>query len=76
MPQRLKDVPEPPSELVYLYGWFREVFTGEALTYNEIEAWSRLTRRSTEPFEVEVLKTLENIYWQVTNEQRVRESNS
>lgn len=62
--QQLSEV-ERPEEAEYLWGWYLELFNGGKLTYQELDAWSRLTRRVLLPWEVRVLKTLDLIYLKV-----------
>ena len=45
--------------------WFGEVVSGEALTYQEIEAWGRLTRRIVWPHEAELLHQLDILFRKV-----------
>jgi hypothetical protein len=66
--------PDPP-ELAYLVEWFRECSTGRRneglgsnapLSWQDIDAWARLTGRHLSTFELRVLKLLDAIYLQVT----------
>lgn len=46
-----------PERLAYLWQWFREL--RKPLSYTEIEAWARLTRRSPERWEIDALFRLD-----------------
>jgi hypothetical protein len=53
--------PEIPEALEYLWGWFLEQRPGgEALSYEDIDAWARLTRRRLEPHEVHAMIELDS----------------
>lgn len=56
---------ELPEEAAYVWEWYQEVFNGGRLTYVELDAWARLTRRRLEPWEVDVLKSLDLLYLKV-----------
>ena len=63
------DGPDVPDELQYLWGWFHELdrtrtvgMNGpEALTYQAIDAWARLTGRAPDALEVDALLQLDII---------------
>lgn len=59
-----------PEDTAYLWGWYGELFNGGKLTYQELDAWSRLTRRRLLPWEVKVLKTLDLIYLRTQHDGR------
>lgn len=70
------DVPACPPEMLYLLGWFLEVSAGRGgngwggynpLSWGEIEAWSRLTGRNLQPFEVGALRQLDGIFLRTLN---------
>jgi hypothetical protein len=63
MPQQLKDLPERPDDVLYLWQWWREMFTGEKLTYSEIKAYSDISRRNIQASEAAVIRRLDAIYW-------------
>lgn len=68
-PAQLAEQPEKPEELEYLYNWFLELVDYSApLTYQEIESWSRLTCVDLKAWETQVLKNLERIYRNSSNE--------
>lgn len=39
--------------------WFVELYSGEPITYQEIKAWSQLTRTRIDPWEVSAIKRIE-----------------
>lgn len=57
----------PPSATAYLWSWFHELSSQRQsgmngplpLTYQEIEAWSKLSRIRLAPWEVSVLRRLD-----------------
>lgn len=59
---------ECPESFIYLWQWYIEVKGSEKLTYTELKNWSELTCVNVEPFEVEILKTLDRIYWKAYND--------
>ena len=65
-PEELEQ-PEFPEELGYIWQWFLDVRTGEAMTYTEIANWSGLMGISILPHEVDVMKTLDRVYWMESN---------
>lgn len=62
--------PDIDPSLVYLWNWFAELCGGRSwagsgpgpLSYLEIEAWARLTKRAITSFEVQCIKALDKIY--------------
>ena len=60
-PERLLFGPEPPSELRYLLGWWRELGwgLGQSVTWADVDAWARLTDRKPYPHEVRALVQME-----------------
>lgn len=72
-PKQLLEAPEKPDELSYVWEWFREVFTGEPLTYTELHHWSLVTGKRLQGWEAELIRSLDRIYWSIQNE-RFRKS--
>jgi hypothetical protein len=68
MPQRLANLPEMPGELRYLWGYYNELQTGEALTFTEIRNWSELTCRNITSKEVLILKSLDDMFQRVKSD--------
>jgi hypothetical protein len=75
VPPELRDCPEPPRDLQYLFDWFSELsatrssgFGLSALSYVDIDAWARLTRRVLRPWEVRALRDLDTIFLSVRAE--------
>ena len=70
--------PEAPVELIYLLGWFAELsatrgstgFSILPLSYLEIDAWARLTDVDPTPFEVGVLRRLDEAFLRSLNHGR------
>ncbi|WP_442478204.1 phage tail assembly chaperone [Vibrio quintilis] len=60
-PQALAEHPEVPDELKYLWEWFQELHSGEALSFSEIHSWALMTRRCLRGWEVDVLRSLDRI---------------
>lgn len=62
--------PRFPDAVAYLHGWFCELDAGRghdmngpsAITYQDIEAWARLTDRQPEPHEVAALMEIDRAY--------------
>ena len=63
-PAALKEVVAPPDEIMYLWGWYRDMAAGsERLSYSEILSWSQLYHIRLLAIEVDVIKNLDLIYW-------------
>jgi hypothetical protein len=69
----LDNAPQCPLETAYLWSWFHEINGGRTcgmaanpLQFTEIEAWSRLTGNTPNPWEVSLLKRLDTAFLQVT----------
>jgi hypothetical protein len=68
--------PDYPSTFAYLFEWWGELsacrpvgFGGPgAISYLEIEAWARLTDRAPSPYEVALIRALDNIFLKVLSE--------
>lgn len=54
-------LPDVDEELLYLLNWFYELkqFSGECITYADIESWDRLNGYGVTPDEVKILLQLE-----------------
>ena len=68
MPAQLAELPKAPEELLYLWNWWRDMSTGERLTFTEIKSYSDLTRANMQPHEVAVIRRLDFLYWSVSRE--------
>lgn len=55
-PHELDAHGEMPARLAYLWRWFLEL--KKPITYTEIEAWTRLTKREIERWEIRALMRL------------------
>lgn len=50
---------------MYLWEWFKEVFTGQQLSYLELQAWSSMTGKALLGWEAELIKSIDRIFWKV-----------
>jgi hypothetical protein len=66
-PNQLSEQPEFPEELRYIYDWYLEVKDVKQLTFTEIKNWSELSRTNIMAWEVDILKNIDRIYWNVVN---------
>jgi len=57
-PGSLLKLPEVDENIFYLWEYFREVYAGGELSFQELAAWAALTGRSLTPLEVETLRKL------------------
>ena len=64
-PRQLLDAPALPEELAYVWEWYREVFTGQPLTFSELHHWSALTGKRLLGWEAELIKSIDRIFWKV-----------
>ena len=60
---QLAELQKAPEELLYLWQWWRDIYTGERLTFVEIQAFSTLMGLKITPGEVAVIRRLDMIYW-------------
>ena len=67
-PKQLEEVPPCPEELNYIWLWFREVCSGERLTYQELHYWMKVTGLPVKAWEIDIIRSLDRIYWGVRNE--------
>ena len=66
------DGPEIPDATRHLWSWFLELHAGRgssgyglsAISYGEMDAWSRLRQIPLESWEVQALRTLDALYLQ------------
>lgn len=64
----------PPVEIFYIWSWFLELHAGRpsnglarcSLPYSEILAWATLTGSYLTPWEVSVIKQLDNAWLETT----------
>lgn len=72
--------PACPEPLVHVLGWFAELgaargsngFGPEPIGYAEIDAWSRLTGRDPDPFEVRAIRALDRVFLHLVAEARAK----
>lgn len=64
-PKELSEQPDLPEELRYLWEWYLELRSSQLLTFSEIHFWSELTQKRLRGWEVELLRILDRIYWNV-----------
>jgi hypothetical protein len=67
LPQQLNDAPEPPEDILYVWEWWKDIFTGERLMWAEINSWSQLTGIRPSGVELELIRALDAIYWRACN---------
>ena len=64
--------PDMPWQLEHIWHWFGDLCSGRqstnALGYPDIEAWSRLTCTMVRPFEVALIKRLDQMWLMVMAE--------
>lgn len=69
-PPRLAEAPQCPEELIYIWDWYRDIFTGQTMTFNEIQSWSQLMGYELSAIEAEMIRKLDRIFWSVQNDRR------
>lgn len=70
LPAELAEEEEFPEDLKYLWNWFQELnrargsngFGLSPISYSELDAWSRLTGRALEAWEVICIKDIDLAY--------------
>ncbi len=67
-PKQLVEQPPFPEELRYIWNWYLEMRTGEWLTFTEIKSWADLTSQSIKAWEVDLIRTLDRLYWSVIHD--------
>jgi hypothetical protein len=56
-----------PEELRYIWEWYLELKGDNTLSFQEIQSWAELTQQVPEAWEVELLKSLDRLYWRTIN---------
>lgn len=71
-PKRLRDLPELPAELAYVWRWFCELhgargggFGPAPISYQDIMAWAALTRVRPTLWEVGAIRAIDHEYLSV-----------
>jgi hypothetical protein len=59
--------PEFSKELGYIWGWYLDMRSGEVLTFTEIKNWSELTQQKLLAWEVDLIRTIDRVYWSCVN---------
>ncbi|WP_435052260.1 phage tail assembly chaperone [Geoanaerobacter pelophilus] len=79
----MPDEPPMPAEVEHIWTWFQELsatrgggFGPAPITYQEIEAWSRLTGNRPTPWEVTQIKMLDAEYFAWQDEKAEKETSS
>lgn len=67
-PKQLEEQPEFPEDLRYLWEWYGEVKGPEVFSFVELKAWSELTLQKPKAWEVDVMKTLDRVYWKTIHD--------
>lgn len=73
------DGPRMPQTLAHVWGWFLELsaarrtgFSGvAAIGWADIDAWARLTGSRPRPWEVQLIRRLDDVFRQVTSEKEI-----
>lgn len=63
-PEKLYDLPEIEQELLYLFRHYCNVKGQEPLTFQELDAWTRLTGTELTPGEVDILFMLDTAFYE------------
>jgi len=64
LPAKLRDRVKLDDNLQYIVNWYLELQGASPLTFTEIKSWCELTGNEPLPWEVEVIKKLDTIYWE------------
>ncbi|WP_440056195.1 phage tail assembly chaperone [Pseudoalteromonas sp. T1lg65] len=64
-PAELAEQVALPDELAYLWQWYLELKSDKPLNFTEIHHWSSLTRKHLRSWEVDLLRSIDRIYWSV-----------
>lgn len=59
----MEDVPVP--SFIYVWYWYLDMRGHSVLTCQEIESWGRLMKRELCVWEVELIRSLDRMYWKV-----------
>jgi hypothetical protein len=62
-PKELDEQPDFPEEFRYIWDWYLEMRSGDPLTFTEIKSWSELTHQTLLAWEVDLVRTLDRLYW-------------
>lgn len=67
--EQKKELPQPPTPLRHVWEWFLEIFNPGGygmgpfpIEYQEIEAFSRVSRNVIEPVEAAMIRRLSNVF--------------
>lgn len=69
-PPQLAEAPQCPEELIYIWDWYKEIFTGDTLTFTEMQSWSQTMGIKLLSIEAEIIRRLDRIFWSVQNDRR------
>ncbi|WP_434801436.1 phage tail assembly chaperone [Spartinivicinus marinus] len=75
-PKELAEQPECPEALNYIWQWWLEVRGSDPLTFTELYHWSQLTHKHLRAWEVDLIRSLDRIYWNTINDNSSRTTNS
>jgi hypothetical protein len=67
-PKELENEPEFPECLRYVWDWYLGLFSGERLTYTELQNWSAVTKTPIAGWEAELLMSLDRARWKTSKE--------
>jgi hypothetical protein len=51
-----------------VWQWYREMWSGESLTFAEISAWSTVAGVKLLGWEVDLIRSLDRAYWRVAHD--------
>jgi len=66
-PLALYDLPKIKPEYLYLLKWFHQLKSDGPLKFSEIESWSRLTNKSPNCKEIDILMRLDSVFIEAQN---------
>lgn len=66
-PKALEEVPECPPDLLYVWEWYLDIFSGTRLSYQEIHYWTLAKNISPHSWEIDLLRSIDKVFWEVHN---------
>ncbi|MGL5525674.1 MAG: phage tail assembly chaperone [Aeromonas veronii] len=67
-PKQLLDASNFPLDMRYMWDIFCELKSAGSIAFSDIKAWCDLMRLDLVPREVQLLRKLDRIHWEVTND--------
>lgn len=74
-PKELAEAKPISIKFQYLYLWYLDIKTSEAITFTELKNWCELTNNKLTNWELDTIRAIDRIYWNIQYERNSTPTN-